>query len=398
MKGSECNNQLILREEMATSLSQLKLYPAPLVGEETKLVEYTKVPLSRVTALGTSFEPIVSAVQSVMGKGTTGIYKVTVPNGTHLAKFTNKPGNIGTVLSDSNNQIAGQATLNPMVCDPTAMFMTATLVNIDKKLDSIMEIQQEMFEYIKQKDKAEVRGDLTFLSDILENYKYNWNNDKYKSNNHIKVLDIKQSAEHKINLYRSLIRDKATKRNLLHSDKDVKKQLSSVQEDFKEYQLSLYLYSYAAFLEVMLLENYEAAYLEGIRKRIEEYSSNYEELYMEVYGLIEGYSKSSIQTSLLKGVSKVSKAAGEMIEKVPGIRRGQLDETLIGASKKLDDIKSKRTEKIMEHLVDKQHSFVEPFIDNISMLRKVYNSDLTIAFDRENLYLLEEIGSTKNTL
>lgn len=398
MKGSECNNQLILREEMATSLSQLKLYPAPLVGEETKLVEYTKVPLSRVTALGTSFEPIVSAVQNVMGDGTTGIYKVTVPNGTHLAKLKNGTGNIGTVLSDSNNQIAGQATLNPMVCDPTAIFMTATLANIDKKLDGIMEIQQEMFDYIKQKDKAEVRGDLTLLSDILESYKYNWNNDKYKSSNHIKVLDIKQSAEHKINLYRSLIRDKATKRNLLHSDKDVKKQLSSVQEDFKEYQLSLYLYSYAAFLEVMLLENYEAAYLEGIRKRIEEYSSNYEELYMEVYGLIEGYSKSSIQTSLLKGVSKVSKAAGEMIEKVPGIRRGQLDETLIGASKKLDDIKSKRTERIMESLVDKQHSFVEPFIDNINMLSKVYNSDLELAFDCDNLYLLGEMDSTKKGL
>lgn len=388
MKGSECNNQLILREEMATSLSQLKLYPAPLVGEETKLVEYTKVPLSRVTALGTSFEPIVSAVQNVMGDGTTGIYKVTVPNGTHLAKFANKPGNIGTVLSDSNNQIAGQATLNPMVCDPTAMFMAATLANIDKKLDSILEIQQEMFDYIKQKDKAEVRGDLTFLSDILENYKYNWNNDKYKSSNHIKVLDIKQSAEHKINLYRSLIRDKATKRNLIHSDKDVKKQVSSVQEEFKEYQLSLYLYAYAAFLEVMLLENYEAAYLEGICKRIEQYSLDYEVLYTEVYGLIEGYSKSSIQTNLLKGVSKVSKAAGTMIEKVPGIRRGQLDETLIGASKKLDDIKSKRTDKIMENLADKQHNYVEPFIDNIWMLSKVYNSDLTIAFDCENLYLL----------
>ena len=381
------NNQLSLKQNMAINISQLKLYPAPLTEEETKLVEYTKLPLSRVTAMGTAFEPIVSAVQNVMGKGTTGIYKVTIPNGTHLAQLKNGTGNIGTVLSNSNNQIAGQATLNPLVCDPTMMFMAATLANIDKKLDSIMETQKEMFDYIKQKDKAEVRGDLTFLSDILENYKYNWNNDKYKTNNHIKVLDIKQKAEHKVNLYRSLIRDEATKRNLLHSDKDVKKQLSAIGDDFKEYQLSLYLYSYAAFLEVMLLENYEAAYLEGISKRIEEYALKYRELYTEVYVLIEEYLQSSIQTHLLKGVSKVSKVAGEMIEKVPIISKGQLDETLIEASGKLEDIKSKRTEKTMRGLVDRQHSYLRPFVENINMISAVYNSDLTIAFDEKNLYI-----------
>lgn len=371
------------------TLSELKLYPSPLTEEETKLVEYTKLPLSRVAALGTAFEPIASVVQNLMGNGTTGIYKVTIPNGTHLAQLKNGTGNIGTVLSNSTNQIAGQATLNPLMCDPSMMFMAAALANIDKKLDSIMKIQQEMFDYIKQKDKAEIRGDLTFLSDILENYKYNWNNEKYKASNYIKVLDIKQSAEHKINLYRSTIRDKATKRNLLHSDKDVKKQLSTIRDDFKEYQLSLYLYAYAAFLEVMLLENYEAAYLEKISARIEEYSLKYRELYTEVYDLIEGYSQSSIQTNLLKGVSKVSKAAGEMIEKVPVISKGQLDETLIEASGKLDDFKSKRTEKTMQNFIERQHSYVRPFIDNINMLSVVYNSDLTIAFDSENLYIAQ---------
>lgn len=381
------DNQLALKENMALSLSQLKLYPTPLTEEETKLVEYTKLPLSRVTAMGTAFEPIVSAVQNVMGNGTTGIYKVTIPSGTHLAQLKNGTGNIGTVLSNTNNQIAGQATLNPLMCDPTMMFMAATLANIDKKLDSIIEVQQEMFDYIKQKDKAEVRGDLTLLSDILENYKYNWNNDKYKASNHIKVLDIKQSAEHKINLYRSTIRGKASKRNLLHSDQDVKKQLDTINDDFKEYQLSLYLYSYAAFLEVMLLENYEATYLEGISKRIEEYSLKYRELYTEVYGLIEGYLKSSIQTYLLQGVSKVSKVTGEMIEKVPVISKGQLDEALIEASGKLEDIKVKRTEKTMGELVDRQYSYVRPFVESINMINIVYNSDLAIGFDRENLYI-----------
>jgi len=176
------------------------------------------------------------------------------------------------MLSNTNNKIAGQAILNPLMCDLTMMFIAATLANIDKIFDSIMEVQQGLLDYMKKKDKAEVRGDLTLLSDIFENYKYNWNNDEYKSSNHINVLDIKQSAEHKINPYSSTIRYKANIRNILHSYHDVKKQLSVIKDDFKEYQISLYIYSYAAFLEVMLLENYEAAYLEGIIKRIEAYS------------------------------------------------------------------------------------------------------------------------------
>ena len=122
-------------------------------------------------------------------------------------------------------------------------------------------------------------------------------------------------------------------------------------------------------------------------KRIEEYSLKYRELYTEIYGLIEGYSQSSIQTHLLKGVFKVSKVAGEMIEKVPVISRGQLDEALIEASGKIEDIKSKRTERTMRDFIDKQHSYVRPFIENINMISGVYNSDLAIAFDQEHLYI-----------
>lgn len=91
--------------------------------------------------------------------------------------------------------------------------------------------------------------------------------------------------------------------------------------------------------------------------------------------------------TLLKGVSKVSKVAGEMIEKVPVIRKGQLDETLIEASGRLEDIRPKRTEKTMREFVDRQHSCFRPFIENINMISEIYNSDLAIAFDNENLYI-----------
>jgi hypothetical protein len=41
----------------------------------------------------------------------------------------------------------------------------------------------------------------------------------------------------------------------------------------------------------------------------------------------------------------------------------------------------------MQTLVDKQNSYVTPFVENIKTVNKLYNRPLEIVFDRENLYL-----------
>jgi len=106
----------------------------------------------------------------------------------------------------------GQARLNPLIFDPKMIFMAAVFANIEKKLDNILEMQQEIVDFMVRKERSELRGDLNYLSDILNNYKYNWNNDKYKNNNHIKVLDIKETAERKIDFYRDQIEQKIQKK------------------------------------------------------------------------------------------------------------------------------------------------------------------------------------------
>ena len=96
--------------------------------------------------------------------------------------------------------------------------------------------------------------------DIYNNYKHNWNSDRYKTANHIKALDVRQNAGRMIDFYREKIKKHISKKTFLHSDQDVKKQLSKVQDEFKEYQLALYLYGFGYFLEVLLQENFDAAY------------------------------------------------------------------------------------------------------------------------------------------
>ena len=374
----------LLKAMFATELAPLE------VKNEISVQTYSKIPLSRLTALGTGFEPVVSAIQQVTshGQATSGFYKVTIPKGTHLARFKEKSGFLGTAVGEHG--IVGQAQLNPLLCDPTMLLVAAALANIDKKLDAIQEVQQEMLDFLVQKEKSALKADLNFLMDIQNNYKYNWNSEKYRAANHAKVLDIRQEAARQIDFYQEQIKKQLGKKTLLHSDHDVQKMLEKVQGEFKEYQLALYIYGFAYFLEVVLQENYEKAYLSAVAKRIDEMSFQYREFYSLAYSQIENMSKSSLQAHLFSGLSAINKGAGTAIAKIPGINKSQIDETLIEAGERIGAYKNRRVQTTMQQLLERQSSCVRPFIDNINAVNRLYNEPVTLIFNHDTLYL----GST----
>ena len=377
------------KNELLKAMSATELAPLE-VKNEISVQTYSKIPLSRLTALGTGFEPVVSAIQQVTshGQATSGFYKVTIPKGTHLAQFKEKSGFLGTAVGEHG--IMGQAQLNPLLCDPTMLLVAAALANIDKKLDAIQEVQQEMLDFLTQKEKSALKADLNFLMDIQNNYKYNWNSEKYKAANHAKVLDIRQEAARQIDFYQEQIKKQLGKKALLHSDHDVQKMLEKVQGEFKEYQLALYIYGFAYFLEVMLQENYEKAYLSAIAKRIDEMSFQYREFYSLAYSQIENLSKSSLQAHLFGGLSAINKGAGTAIAKIPGINKSQIDEALIEAGERIGAYKNRRVQTTMQQLLERQSSCVRPFIDNINAVNRLYNEPVTLIFNHDTLYL----GST----
>lgn len=389
-RGTEMNElETARKNELLKAMSATELAPLE-VKNEISVQTYSKIPLSRLTALGTGFEPVVSAIQQVTshGQATSGFYKVTIPKGTHLAQFKEKSGFLGTAVGEHG--IVGQAQLNPLLCDPTTLLAAATLANIDKKLDAIQEVQQEMLDFLAQKEKSALKADLNFLMDIQNNYKYNWNSEKYKAANHAKVLDIRQEAARQIDFYQEQIKKQLGKKALLHSDHDVQKMLEKVQGEFKEYQLALYIYGFAYFLEVVLQENYEKAYLSAIAKRIDEMAFQYREFYSLAYSQIENLSKSSLQAHLFGGLSAINKGAGTAIAKIPGINKSQIDETLIEAGERIGAYKNRRVQTTMQQLLERQSSCVRPFIDNINAVNRLYNEPVTLIFNHDTLYL----GST----
>lgn len=350
----------------------------------------TKIPLANLSALGVAFQPLTTAIQTaITGGGGSGLYYVNTKG---MQMFSTGEGFIGSLKAASGTVGGGQARMTALACDPTMLFMAAALMNIEKKLDAIQETQEEILELLEEKERAVLQGNLNVLGDVMSNFKYNWDNDTYKTNKHILVQQIKKEAEASIILYRDQIAKKLKKRSLIHSDQEVKGMLKKLQVQFKDYQLALYLYAYSTFLEVMLLGNFNEGYLHSVEQRISEYSFQYRSLYTECYSLMEDYSKSSIQAGMLGGLAAASKFMGETIAKVPVISKSQLDENLIEAGGRLGRHGEKRATVALEGLAQTRMSVTLPFVENIRAVNDLYNKPVAYLFDKDNVYVQQIAG------
>ena len=213
---------------------------------------YQKCSLSRFAALGVAFEPMVSAIQFVTGSGagSSGFYYVNT-KGKRMMEFRDKPGvHLGGLANRKGAVGGGQAELIQLPCDPTMLCMAGALMHIEKRLDDLEALQQEMMSFLKAKEKAKIRGNIATLTDVLDNYKYNWNDEKYKTANHIKTLDVRQRCSQRVDFYREQIKRHLGKRSLFHSDQEIQKQIEQILDEFGDYQTSLYLYGFSIFFSV----------------------------------------------------------------------------------------------------------------------------------------------------
>lgn len=203
------NNSLDIVKSMTDSDFQAEI----IENDRSNLQNKVAFPFTEMLALGAAFSPLVTSLGKALSPTTDMICRVTIPKGTHLAAFKDGTGNLGAVFN-SNNQLVGQARINPLnpqaaqsaaAINPYMMVIAVALMSINRKLDDINNTQKDILAFLEMKEKAVLLGNLSFLSDVINNYKFNWNNAQYKNSNHIKVLDIKQESEQSIALFKSQI-------------------------------------------------------------------------------------------------------------------------------------------------------------------------------------------------
>lgn len=368
------------------------VYPV-LMDENIDLKRYRRIPIGEIASLGVGFNSISTAIQNYTTLAAnpetgavSGIYKVVVEPSQHLTFSAEKGGYIG-MSRNAENVVKSQATMNPIHFDPTTVFMAVAMMSIQLKLNDIQETQQEILQFLEEKEKAELRGNILVLSDIIDNYKYNWNNQQYLSNNHVKVLDIKQKSEQSILFAQSRISDIVDRKQLIHLSMGVDSKTKKLNTAFEDYQLAMYTYAMASYVEAMLLKNFDRDYMYNVADKIDEYSIRYRELYTECYNALAQLEDSSVDTILLGGIGKASRAAGKAIAKVPVVEKAEFDEVLVGVGNILDDQTGTIKSNKLASLVSKQSSYVTPYVDSIKTLGDIHEKPLNILFDSENLYV-----------
>lgn len=398
-KQNKGSSKRVESEDIACQVLGIELQPQDS-DIPVSLDKATKLPMAEISSLGTAFasvpESFRTATQAIAPIADN-LYRVILPEGaTGALKTAKEGGSHGfAIMQDGSSKLATlvpadgiQQVATTVSYDPTSLFMAAALMEINKKLDAIQETQQEMFEYIRNKDKAELRGDLETLSDVLNNYRFNWDNAQYKNNKHILVQHIRNNAEKAIIQHRAQIKSKFERKGPIHIDKDVRETAEAIRDELEEYRLSVYLYSFASFLEVMLLENFDPDYLAATAGKIEERSLAYRMLYTKAYDALESQADSSVRAMALGGLSGAVGFLGKAIEKTPVGDLTPIDEALQDASKGIGDFNRGVKRDMMCKITDARSSDVRPFVENIENVNRLYNEPTMLIADDDAIYVL----------
>lgn len=268
------------------------------------------------------------------------------------------------------------------------LFMAAALAQVSEKLDSIQETQEEMFEFLRREKESEQRGDLVTLADTVNGYKHNWDNADYKASKLTLVQSIARKAQQNIVFYRDEARASMRNKTFIPLEKDARSKGAKATESMHNYQLALYIHSFASFVEVLLLGNFSSEYLDSVSAKINSLSLEYRQLYTECYNSLEAASESTLEAGVLSGLAFAGKAIGKAIEKTSIGDKTPIDEVLIDAGDAVQNLRDNLASKPTEQLISTKENVALPFSDAVERISYLYNSDFEILMDAEAIYLL----------
>ncbi len=399
--GDDESRKALIRQEISDSNIQL----AP-VEEDVDLGRAKKIPLGEIASIGVAFSALPEAFRTVT-------QTVTMPSDGFLMKafdaaghqlhisdlntFNDGSGSVGSIKGKAFEQAhfvaagpqsATASTVLPV--NPALIAAAIALQQINQKLDNIQSTVDEMYDYMKQHDKAQLQGNLKTLADILNSYSVNYSNSLYVSNTHMKVLDIKQEAVQSMDFYRGRAESKLNDHPPVELRGLMAQRLNDVLDALKDYQLSTYIYSFATFLEPLLSENFNHDKMNDVIWHIEDASNKYREFYSHCYDEVERRVNGTVDAALIGGFSGVTKFIGGAIGSTPVGDLTPIDDAFNAAGDGAGSFNDDENSKMLEKLHQAKSPDVLPFLEKARSIDSLYNEPSQLLTDGENLYLLPE--------
>ena len=103
---------------------------------------------------------------------------------------------------------------------------------------------------------------------------------------------------------------------------------------------------------------------------------------------MKSYSKSSLQSSLIRGIKNANESTSTAINRLPPFNKNIKASVFFAeVDSKLDSLATKGSIEQLTGLVGYKGGFVRPFIENIETICQLYNHSIDMVFDKEAIYL-----------
>lgn len=395
------NSEITPSEEINES-ALMEITDGILFDARTNITEQKSlsVPISQLATLGTGVSSLIPALRTVTQTttiNTTGLYQLAnaavgdtlkvASNGNFWGAFKTADG----ASKFAQLQSAGPLTATTQLVNavnPATMMMAVALFSIEQKLGEIEKMQKQIISFLEIEKESEIEADVETLSNIISKYKLNWDNEHYVASNHKLVLDIQRTARKNMNGYQKKVAEVLNSKKLVVVQNQVNSTLNDLQKKFKYYRLSLYTFSMASMMEIMLSGNFKEEYIDDVKEEIEKLSSVYRDLFAECSVYLEKISGASVKANVLKGIGTASKAVGKFMGSIPLIKDGQVDEFLQDSGKHIKLTAKEIEMGAITTFAEISNPETRVFIDRMEEMIQIYNHTARICFDDKNIYLI----------
>lgn len=275
-----------------------------------------------------------------------------------------------------------------MPIDPATMMMAVALFAIEQQLKGIEEKQKQILSFLEIEKESETEADVEILLKMITTYKHNWNNEHFIASNHKMVLDIQRTARKNMLSYKKKVAELLDSKKMIVAQTKVKSTLSDLQKKFKYYRLSLYTFSMASLIEIMLSGNFKEAYISDIKTEIKKFSLEYRDLFTECSMYLEKMASGSVEANVMKGIGVASKAVGKFIGSIPVVKEGQVDEFLQDGGAHLKENAQDMQKNILESFAILHNPGTGVFMEKMEDMIQIYNHTDRICFDDKKIYLI----------
>lgn len=362
--------------------------------------EALELPIAELSFLGASVAsllPVLNTLTDTKTFNTDGLFRIAnaaVGDTLKMAKNGNAWGSLKTLEGKSKfvqlKEVKGltAATESAGVINPTTMFVAMMLYSIEKDLDEIIETQKEILSFLEIENESQIEADVETLMEIVNNYKYNWDNKLSVANSHNVAMDIKNRSRKNILAFRKKLEAEISKKQVIASQGKISSILANLVKKFKYYRLSLYIFTLASLMEIMLSGNFKEEYLASTKNEIEKLSDQYRDYFMDASLYLEKISKTGFEANLFKGIGLAGKTAGKFIGSIPLVNKGPVDEFLQDKGASLYEDGLGLEKNLLKNFAELANPQTRVLVEKIEAINNIYNRTREVYFDKDSIFFL----------